>query len=172
MAGNEDRPRGRVRFALILVASVAASWAGVTHLGVAIDDHVRLVSRTPALLQDIRFTRVQRDGTAEYPGFVPAGRILVLTDFEYVASNDLAGRSARCPVYREHGLVNPVLIPVIVLGGIAGTRSTFNPIVSHVSLTGGVIVDSHDALVANGVEGGGENARLTLMGYLVDAPTR
>jgi hypothetical protein len=170
MAGDEHFPLGKVRFALILAASVTASCAGVTHLGVAIDDHVRLVSRTAAPLQDIRFTRVHRDGTTEHPWFVPAGRILVLTDFEYAVSNDLSGRSVRCPVYREHGLVNPVLIPVIVVGGIAGTRSAFNPIVSHVSLTSGVIVDSHDALVAGGLECDGENARLTLMGYLVDAP--
>lgn len=72
-------------------------------------------------------------------------------------------------LFAEHGAVNPVLISLIVLGGIAGTTTMSNPIVAHTSLTSGIVVDSGDAIVANGVQCG-ENARLKLMGYLMDAP--
>jgi hypothetical protein len=70
-----------------------------------------------------------------------------------------------------HGIFNPVYIPLITLGGIAGTYTTVNPIVSHVSLTSGVIIDSTDGIVANDIACG-PNARLTLLGYLIDAPTQ
>jgi hypothetical protein len=40
-----------------------------------------------------------------------------------------------------------------------------------VSLTSGVIIDSTDGIVANDIACG-PNARLTLLGYLIDAPTQ
>ena len=46
--------------------------------------------------------------------------MLVLTDFEYKTINDTQGLSIECPIYAEHGLTDPVLIPLTVLGGIAG----------------------------------------------------
>jgi hypothetical protein len=154
---------------LLLAALLSTGCAGVTHLGVAPDSHVRLVGRTPAESdQYIRFSRVHRDGTAEFPWFVPAGRVLVLTDFEYTLSNDVAGRSVECPLYRDHGIVNPVLIPVIVLGGTAGTSAGAVPIVSHVALTSGVVVDTHDGLVADSLRCGQHRARLTALGYLLE----
>jgi hypothetical protein len=161
----------RTRFLSILIVMIGATaCAGVTHVGVAVDDHVRLLSLTPMPLQDIRFSRALRDGSTQQPWFVPAGRILVLTDFEYTALNDAPGRSVRCSLYAEHGAFNPILIPLIVLGGAAGTRPSANPIVAHTSLTSGIVVDSGDAIVANGVECG-EDARMKLIGYLVDAPS-
>lgn len=164
----------RARSLPILVGALfSAGCAGVTHLGVALDDHVRLVGRTPAETdQYIRFSRVHRDGTVEFPWFVPAGRVLVLTDFEYRLNIDVAGRSVACPLYRDHGIANPVLIPVIVLGGTAGTSGGAVPIVSHVSLTSGVVLDSHDGFVAGSLECGRGDARITAIGYLIDASAR
>jgi hypothetical protein len=154
---------------LLLIALLSAGCAGVTHLGIAVDDHVRLVSRTPAESdQYIRFSRIHRDGTSEFPWFVPAGHVLILMDFEYRLNIDVAGRSVECPLYRDHGLVNPVLIPVIVLGGTAGTSTGAVPIVSHVALTSGVVVDTHDGLVANSFQCGRQDARLTALGYLLE----
>jgi hypothetical protein len=157
---------------MLAVAACATSCAGLTHLGVPVDDHVRLVSLSAASQSgDVFFVRIRRDGSTENPWFVPRDRILVLTDFQYSAINDVPGRSGQCPIYRVHGIFNPVYIPLITLGGIAGTYTTVNPIVSHVSLTSGVIIDSTDGIVANAIACG-PNARLTLLGYLIDAPTQ
>lgn len=166
---SEQRSGGSANvLVLLLIALLSAGCAGVTHLGAPVDDHVRLVGRTPAESdQYIQFSRVHRDGTVEFPWFVPAGRVLILTDFEYTLVNDVAGRSVECPLYRDHGLFNPVLIPVIVLGGTAGTSTGAVPIVSHVSLTSGVVVDTHDGLVADSLRCGRLNARLTALGYLL-----
>ncbi len=72
-------------------------------------------------------------------------------------------------LFREHGFANPIAIPLITLGGHAGTAFAENPIVSHIAMTSGAIVDTGDSIFAHGVRCAG--ARITLRGYLVDAPT-
>ena len=158
------------RIAAVLSLILMVSTISCTGITIATDDHVRLVSRTPQPLQDITFSRAFPDGSTQYPWPVPPDKRLVLTDFEYSNVNNTPGRSALCRVYADHGFGDPVRIPLIKLGGQAGTVvGGSNPIVYHTSLVTGIVVDTHDLIGAERASCG-EDARLMLIGYLVDVP--
>ena len=144
----------------VIVANTAANPALVaeagTHTGRAATEHVTLYRLAGGTLQ-----RVSTDGLAEGREFVvPAGKVLVVTDFSWVASGDPAVDAGKASTFRLLNNTQIVHVSTAILGsnGIGGESE---------SITSGIVFASGTTVTwatttATGLD-------VTVHGYLASA---
>ncbi len=155
------RPVGRlaVVFAVLAAAVPAVPAAAQTHLGVPVEDLVTL--RTTSLentmlcgsdFQNLAFFRLQPDGSLEsQPFVVPAGRALVVTDAEIVATPGNAVSTWSSETALSVGLKLPgqgetlLVSPVPILDDFSGSSTVLG---ADVHLTAGVVAGEGSELCA------------------------